>query len=302
MSLSRTIIRIYALLLKLYPRPFRLEFEEEMQTVFAAQVIDQAEDGKIHLVATCLFELFDLLPNLIYQYWVVIRKEFGMDHWLYEKFHNHLIGWGSLVFGLAYGLEMLFSSLTGLNSIGVDQYTALTLLATFFTQFLFIVAATGFFWLGTPRRISKWSFLPSVIAAGLMNLLMLIFSIAVLWNPQVSNDPASGITLLPWPELFTILWSLIFGGLFGWAYQGWRGVLPFALVTILSKIIRYGLAWVMAVVLNIGISPIANPWLQSETLIWPLAFVILGGMVFGALLGWEADQVNRKGSPNRLAA
>lgn len=302
MSLQGIFIRIFVSLLKLYPKQFRTEFAEEMKTVFAAQMKNQAEEGWFQLVTAGLIEFFDLWKNLFFAYWDIFKKEFGMDTFLHARFHNHLIGWGSIVFGLAYGLEALIESLTGLTTTGFSKMTSFTVLVVFLTQMIFIGVATGLFWLGTPRWKSKWSFLPSVIAASLFNLLNLVFSFTVLWHPQISNQPASAITyLLPWPEVFTILWSLIFGGLFGWAYRGWKAVFPFAIVTVMSKFLRFIIGWVMAVLLNLNIDPTANILLRPGPFLWSLAYVILGGMIFGALLGWAANQVNRRGGPDVAA-
>jgi len=62
------LIHVYVTLLRLYPIQFRFEFEEEMQTVFANKVMDQANADQDIMIATCLCEYFALLYNLPYEY------------------------------------------------------------------------------------------------------------------------------------------------------------------------------------------------------------------------------------------
>lgn len=297
MSLQNIYLRIFVFLLKLYPRGFRAEFEGEMKIVFAARMKDLADSGWFQLVAAGLFEFLDLWKNLFIAYWDQFKKEFGMDNFLHARFHDHLMGWGSLVFGLAYGLDILFESLTGLTTTGISNYSTFTVLAVFLTQLIFIGAATGLFWLSTPRWKSRWGFLPAVMAASLFNLLYLVFSITVLWQPQISSLSANAITTwLPWPEVSMGFWCLIFGGLLGWAYRGWKAVIPFALVTLLSKLLRYFIGWGLFAGLNLNLYPTTTPLTHLDGLLWILAYVILGGVIFGALLGWAANHVNHRGS------
>jgi uncharacterized membrane protein len=74
--MNRTVffIRVFVTLLKLYPIPFRSEFEEEMQTVFTAKVMDRANEGLAILTTACLREYFDLLHNLPYEYLTAFGK------------------------------------------------------------------------------------------------------------------------------------------------------------------------------------------------------------------------------------
>jgi len=54
------VARVYALLLRLYPRRFRAEFAEEMQAVFAEAMAEATERGVAAFIAVCLGEMRDM--------------------------------------------------------------------------------------------------------------------------------------------------------------------------------------------------------------------------------------------------
>ena len=58
-TVIQLITRLCATLVRLYPRSFRAEFEEEMQVVFEDAVSDAAKRGGLLLAAACLRELRD---------------------------------------------------------------------------------------------------------------------------------------------------------------------------------------------------------------------------------------------------
>lgn len=70
---SRFITRVYALLVRLYPCSFRVEFEEEMHAVFADAVAEAAEQGGTSLTGVCLRELRDWPKTLLSEYWLSAR-------------------------------------------------------------------------------------------------------------------------------------------------------------------------------------------------------------------------------------
>lgn len=67
-TVTQLITRLYALLLRLYPRSFRAEFEEEVQAVFEDAVADAARRGGLLLAAVFLRELWDLPGALLREY------------------------------------------------------------------------------------------------------------------------------------------------------------------------------------------------------------------------------------------
>jgi hypothetical protein len=62
---TQLAIRLYALLVRLYPRGFRAEFGQEMQAVFADAVAEAVEQGRLPLAVVCLREARDLPPALL---------------------------------------------------------------------------------------------------------------------------------------------------------------------------------------------------------------------------------------------
>jgi hypothetical protein len=80
MNQTSLFIRIFRTLLKLYPIQFRCEFEEEMQSIFTAKVMDRASEGLTILTTACLREYFDLLYNLLYEYLNEFGKVGNMSH------------------------------------------------------------------------------------------------------------------------------------------------------------------------------------------------------------------------------
>lgn len=72
-AITRLASRIYGLLVRLYPRPFRQEFGEEMRAVFADAAADAAGRGIGALLALCLRELRDWPRAVLSEYWVRLK-------------------------------------------------------------------------------------------------------------------------------------------------------------------------------------------------------------------------------------
>lgn len=68
------LLRFYALLLCLYPRVFRAEFEAEMQTTFREMVAKAAERGTWPVLLVCLREARDLPLNLWWEHRAVLAE------------------------------------------------------------------------------------------------------------------------------------------------------------------------------------------------------------------------------------
>jgi hypothetical protein len=80
MNRTGFLIYVFVTLLKLYPIHFRFKFEEEMQTVFAAKVMDPSNADLAIMIATCLREYFALLYNLPHEYLAEFGKGGDMTH------------------------------------------------------------------------------------------------------------------------------------------------------------------------------------------------------------------------------
>jgi hypothetical protein len=72
----RLIARIYALLVRLYPRSFRAEFEEEMRTVFGDAATEAASRGRTSLLGLCLRELCDWPKALLSEHWHHVKTRY----------------------------------------------------------------------------------------------------------------------------------------------------------------------------------------------------------------------------------
>ncbi len=70
----RFVIRLYAILLRLYPCAFRDEFADEMYNVFA-NAVSEANARDLNSLATlCLRELRDLPLSILREHWRERRK------------------------------------------------------------------------------------------------------------------------------------------------------------------------------------------------------------------------------------
>jgi len=307
--------RVFAYLLALYPAAFRAEFAEEMQAVFTESLAGLAGAGLPHMVAVCLREYFDIIRNLPGQYLAQWKKESGVEAFFYRKAHDHPAKWGGLVFGAIFGLQSLLGTATGLSMVPFAEYTWQTYLLGALINLLFVGAATRIFWLSTPRRGEKWRFLAPVLAIVVMNPLLnrmtseiytaLHFdSINSLDSAQIAALQAVSIG---WPLLRMLMWGLAFGACFGWAYRGRAGILPFAGLCALGRLLGAIVSQVFTVLANVAVyqstGSLPETYLSTPLYyLWGVFLVAAGGMIFGALLGLATARANRKAESNALGA
>jgi hypothetical protein len=74
--LIRIIHNLYILTLRLYPTGFRLEFEEEMATVFGAAMVEASEQGFPALLACAFRELRDGISRVLGENWDEVQNRF----------------------------------------------------------------------------------------------------------------------------------------------------------------------------------------------------------------------------------
>ncbi|MEZ4863100.1 MAG: sugar transferase [Caldilineaceae bacterium] len=79
----RWLIRLYALLLRLYPRRHRLLFAKEMQLVFAQALVECATQGWWAVISLCGREVRDLPHLLLREYWSLWQQ------WLRTRVSAH---------------------------------------------------------------------------------------------------------------------------------------------------------------------------------------------------------------------
>lgn len=185
MSLQH-IIRWYALLLRLYPRAFQMQFGAEMQTVFrcAAQEAEQAGNGR--LWRWMVRELGQFPLSLVEQWWFAFSQ--GRSTMVtFKESAGRLISeakpaaWGEslfvglphVLFALSVYLPYMLNHWFQLDSQGWVQSVAMGLLRFAPTRWLLLIAAPQSYW-DTARilyALSGW----------LLLLTMLIITI-VAWR------------------------------------------------------------------------------------------------------------------------
>ena len=72
---KRILAWLYALLLNLYPRAYRVEHAEELQTVFNLTVNEAAQQGGFSVIGISIRELRDLPGGIIFEHWRERRKQ-----------------------------------------------------------------------------------------------------------------------------------------------------------------------------------------------------------------------------------
>ena len=97
------IMRAYATLIRLYPQPFRNEFEAEMKTVFSVAVSEAVNDNIISLAAVCLRELWDLPLSLF--------REHSLNH--KQKEDLTMSNRANLSVGWAFWLQWVLANIAG---------------------------------------------------------------------------------------------------------------------------------------------------------------------------------------------
>ena len=75
------VVRLYRVLIGLYPSQYRDEFGDELAGVFTCMLNDSAQEGPFALLKTCLRELWDLPGSIV---WAHIRSLRGghMKTWM----------------------------------------------------------------------------------------------------------------------------------------------------------------------------------------------------------------------------
>ncbi len=104
------MIRMYGLLLRLYPNSFRSEFAEQMLLDFSDMAADAGKKGCFSFALFCLHELIDFPVNLLRVHF----EEGRMFRLLRSQPVNYSLR-GAFGFGLAFGLAILVDSFLSLK-------------------------------------------------------------------------------------------------------------------------------------------------------------------------------------------
>jgi len=130
------LIRIYALMLRLYPKAFRAAFADEMVNVFAMSLRESTE--RVTLMLTVCREIFDFPLNLIAAHRTAYNQLPAPVR------HRKQIGWFVHIMGAALGLFLL-STIRVLLSPSYNLYAqAVPFVAALFMASVSLVL--GLFW------------------------------------------------------------------------------------------------------------------------------------------------------------
>jgi len=78
--LTHVALQIFRLFVGLYPQPFRSEFGDEMQLVFATRLAAAAQQGRFAVIALCAHESHGLLAGLVHEQLVALRSRHHVEH------------------------------------------------------------------------------------------------------------------------------------------------------------------------------------------------------------------------------
>jgi hypothetical protein len=149
-GMTHWLSRIYGLLLRLYPRQFRVEFSDEMQCVFADAVNDAARRGLAAALTVCAREMWELPRNVVCEHWGSLQKgSVGMNGT--AALDEHPSSWlGTLIGALPF---LLFGPITVLLAYPYSHLRSAVLLNIIYPLVLLIGLAAGW-----SAKWPRWSF------------------------------------------------------------------------------------------------------------------------------------------------
>ena len=124
MSAVKRLVRWYGWLLRLYPRPFRELFAEELCSVFAQSLHEAEQQGRWGVLKRFLHEIMDFLPNLLREY-ITDRRFYQMtERFLTHRQHSRWRQAGALGFAVGFGAMELINRVISLpdTKIGLPVF------------------------------------------------------------------------------------------------------------------------------------------------------------------------------------
>lgn len=233
------LCKLYAALLRLYPKAFREEFGEELQSVFELSLSEAAAQGGFEIESLFLHELISLPKAALFEHLrerrkAVMKSSFDFASGSWKEFLTAL-----LPFFLAGGVTPL---LNYLGSAGIASNAVRTVvMLTLFGLFLILLA------LGMKRGMPRWSmpylgFLFAILSAYLFSM---IFGTPIYFIFRSVRDEGVFFIDLLWDGIFwygllTALIVLVLLARSSPAYQHFRsdwtklnfilyGAVPFAI-------------------------------------------------------------------------
>lgn len=271
------VVRLYRVLIGLYPSQYRDEFGDELAGVFTCMLNDSAQEGSFALLKTCLRELWDLPGSIV---WAHIRSLRGgyMKTWMNSQ-------------------PVQFSLRSGVG-IGAS-YLAINVFGLFGRQLLD-------FSTGDSTMVSTYAFIViwSILFALLFGLTMgfafknlhnakYFFLLGLVWNlwPHIFMVSFPGIWQKLSSEMITLVVYAIDGALLGVCLNPWPRNARKTFQFVLAGGVGLPLARVLAgwllkpIYVFMGISSSQQPVFNTVSVLTGSVYWAVVGLLLGALLG-----------------
>ena len=199
--LIQILIRVYLLLLKLYPQAYRAEYNEELETVFKLAIYEAVNDGGFSAIWMGLRELRDLPRAIILAHWRELRKQ-KMAAERGSFFNIEAGSRREAIVALApFLLFGAFSTFLSYIQTSIPDWFEVAI------SFIYIGLMVSLFIIGILKRFPRW-FLPY------LGLPLPLFS-AYIFLDLIASPPYEPwlVSTSPWLLRVTVSQGLLWAGL-----------------------------------------------------------------------------------------
>jgi hypothetical protein len=233
------VLKIYSMLLSLFPRDFQNEFKEEMEDVFTANLEEAAKTGVTLVVRACFFELLDLPVNLVVEHLSSMRKGNVMKNISFEVGRSRVV----LLAALGMMVGWILITLEG------NQYMLILdrilqpweILPLYMIIYSIPVVLCGLM-LGIAAGVKRSVFLRIGLwttAGGMLGHLVTLpirmVNTGIL--ARVASSPRRESELVGILALLAVMctYGFFYGAGLGFAFGGWKTWLKFALIGLVAN-------------------------------------------------------------------
>ncbi len=199
-GLIRLLVRLYTVLLHLYPPDFQMMFGAEMRSTFVEQIKEAAARGALPLVRVCMRELRDLPASSLREYWSNVRR--NIQNEMSGSAHQHenaqpdqkeqrsmsspASSWRTIALATLPGVIFLADKLVQILVPPGDRLSWYPLLAWTLILICGAIPVMGF---ARERRLPVWSFsaLGIVLSAVLATSMSRIGSLSSIWEEWLTT-------------------------------------------------------------------------------------------------------------------
>ncbi len=277
-------IRLYTILLHLYPSKFRLAFGSEMCEVFACVLADARRQGFPSLLRFGLREFGELPYSALREYCAPLING------IIAVFGKHPVWAGTVGYGLGFALLRIPGALEPVAPwfrFWLDNAPAHYLLV-----FLSGWLGGSLLGLSIRREGSRWFGLLGGLSQLVANLV--VMKLYFLVFPNGNNRPPESIASLLIIFAYPMLYGLFIGGIMGSFQENWKYILRFAGYAVGGFLLAYlANRFVAALIQSYLINPAQNPF---PTLIdvWEGIFLVSPQLIYGTVIGAALGLANRK--------